>query len=315
MGAFSASSQGAGEATDLGGIQPWVYVMVYSAFVGQGVALAIAFACHLRSAVGAPVGQGHGRGSRWADGYWVVAAAGSPRRPRGGGRRTGGPGGPRVRVLGGRRVVRGLGGAARPAVGVARGRGCGRCRGRCGPARPCPPVGAPDTVLGTGGADLGRVRRPGRLRRAHARVLPHARARRFRCRLGSDGHGHRHKGGHRPIGRCCRELSQLRPPPRRTALSVGVQNVQKAGRRICRPRRSGNEQRNASASEPTWGDRPCDVGVVERPPQSSAQASSRARGSCWASTHVCHYRRVALPQPCVWMTTISRGSTVMQERS
>lgn len=49
MGAFSATSQTSGDSTDLGGIQAWVYVMVYAAFTGQGVALAIAFGSHVRA--------------------------------------------------------------------------------------------------------------------------------------------------------------------------------------------------------------------------------------------------------------------------
>jgi hypothetical protein len=49
VGLFSASSQASGGSTDFGGTQPWVYVMVYSAFAGQGAALAIAFACHVRA--------------------------------------------------------------------------------------------------------------------------------------------------------------------------------------------------------------------------------------------------------------------------
>jgi hypothetical protein len=47
MGVFSPPSQASN--TDLGGIQPWVYVTVYAAFAGQGTALAIAFACHVRA--------------------------------------------------------------------------------------------------------------------------------------------------------------------------------------------------------------------------------------------------------------------------
>lgn len=57
MGAFSASSEGSSEGADLGGIQPWVYVLVYSAFAGQGIALAIAFASHLRVRWGRLLGQ------------------------------------------------------------------------------------------------------------------------------------------------------------------------------------------------------------------------------------------------------------------
>lgn len=35
--------------TDWGGIRPWVYVLVYTGFAGQGIALAVAFACHVRT--------------------------------------------------------------------------------------------------------------------------------------------------------------------------------------------------------------------------------------------------------------------------
>lgn len=47
VGLFSASSQTSGGST--AEIQPWVFVMVYSGFAVQGVALAIAFACHVRA--------------------------------------------------------------------------------------------------------------------------------------------------------------------------------------------------------------------------------------------------------------------------
>jgi hypothetical protein len=57
MGVFSASSQASGGSNDFGGIQPWVFVMVYSSFAGQGIALAIAFACHVRSRWGRLLGQ------------------------------------------------------------------------------------------------------------------------------------------------------------------------------------------------------------------------------------------------------------------
>ena len=49
MGLLSPSSQASSGSTDLGGFQPWVFVVVYSSFAGQGVALAIAFACHVRA--------------------------------------------------------------------------------------------------------------------------------------------------------------------------------------------------------------------------------------------------------------------------
>src|SRR6266545_5097947 len=53
VGLFSPSSQTGGEST---GIQPWVFVLVYSSFAGQGVALAIAFACHVRARWGRRLG-------------------------------------------------------------------------------------------------------------------------------------------------------------------------------------------------------------------------------------------------------------------
>jgi hypothetical protein len=57
VGVVSASSQASSGSTDLGGIQPWVFVMVYASFAGQGVALAIAFACHVRDRWGWLLGQ------------------------------------------------------------------------------------------------------------------------------------------------------------------------------------------------------------------------------------------------------------------
>ncbi|HZC52879.1 MAG TPA: hypothetical protein VE441_10320 [Mycobacterium sp.] len=48
VGLLSPPSQASG-STDFGGIRPWVFVVVYSAFAGQGAALAIAFACHVRA--------------------------------------------------------------------------------------------------------------------------------------------------------------------------------------------------------------------------------------------------------------------------
>ncbi|HSL15003.1 MAG TPA: hypothetical protein VK962_01880, partial [Actinomycetota bacterium] len=51
---FSASSQGSSGGT--AGIQPWVFVMVYATFAGQGAALAIAFACHVRARWGRLLG-------------------------------------------------------------------------------------------------------------------------------------------------------------------------------------------------------------------------------------------------------------------
>jgi hypothetical protein len=47
VGLSSTASQGS--AMDTGGIAPWVYVVVYTSFAVQGVALAIAFTCHVRA--------------------------------------------------------------------------------------------------------------------------------------------------------------------------------------------------------------------------------------------------------------------------
>jgi hypothetical protein len=55
VGLFSPPSQASSGST--AGIQPWVFVMVYSAFAGQGVALAVAFACHVRSRWGRLLGE------------------------------------------------------------------------------------------------------------------------------------------------------------------------------------------------------------------------------------------------------------------
>ena len=53
VGLFSSSSQTADAST---GIEPWVFVLVYTSFAGQGVALAIAFACHVRARWGQLLG-------------------------------------------------------------------------------------------------------------------------------------------------------------------------------------------------------------------------------------------------------------------
>jgi hypothetical protein len=55
MGLFAPPSDASGE--DLGGFAPWVYVLVYASFAGQGIALAIAFACHVRSRWGRLLGR------------------------------------------------------------------------------------------------------------------------------------------------------------------------------------------------------------------------------------------------------------------
>jgi hypothetical protein len=56
VGLLSTTSP-ASSGTDVGGIQPWVFVMVYAAFAGQGAALAIAFACHVRARWGWLLGE------------------------------------------------------------------------------------------------------------------------------------------------------------------------------------------------------------------------------------------------------------------
>jgi hypothetical protein len=43
------ASFGGGTGIDLGGLRPWVFVLVYAGFTGQGVALAIAFGCYVRA--------------------------------------------------------------------------------------------------------------------------------------------------------------------------------------------------------------------------------------------------------------------------
>ena len=55
MGLFSQPSDSSSQ--DLGGFEPWVYVLVYASFAGQGIALAIAFACHVRSRRGQLLGR------------------------------------------------------------------------------------------------------------------------------------------------------------------------------------------------------------------------------------------------------------------
>jgi hypothetical protein len=52
-GLFARPSQASGS---LGGFQPWVFVMVYASFAGQGAALAIAFACYVRARWGRLLG-------------------------------------------------------------------------------------------------------------------------------------------------------------------------------------------------------------------------------------------------------------------
>ncbi|HEU0040854.1 MAG TPA: hypothetical protein VFQ15_00755 [Jiangellaceae bacterium] len=55
VGASSSSSQGSNAST--GEFQPWVFAMIYASFAGQGAALAIAFACHVRTRWGRVLGE------------------------------------------------------------------------------------------------------------------------------------------------------------------------------------------------------------------------------------------------------------------
>jgi hypothetical protein len=54
IGLFSPVSQDS--SIDTGEFEPWVFVVVYAGFAGQGVALAIAFACHVRARWGRLLG-------------------------------------------------------------------------------------------------------------------------------------------------------------------------------------------------------------------------------------------------------------------
>ena len=53
-GLFSPPSEDSG--MDTGEVEPWVFVVVYAGFAGQGVALAIAFACHVKARWGRLLG-------------------------------------------------------------------------------------------------------------------------------------------------------------------------------------------------------------------------------------------------------------------
>jgi hypothetical protein len=55
LGLFSTASRESSMET--GGIAPWVYVVVYASFAVQGVALATAFACHVRARWGRMLGE------------------------------------------------------------------------------------------------------------------------------------------------------------------------------------------------------------------------------------------------------------------
>ncbi len=80
MGLFSPPSDPSSE--NLGGFEPWVYVLVYASFAGQGIALAIAFACHVRSRWGRLLGRRTGdvvarrtaRARSWPEGHLTGVA-------------------------------------------------------------------------------------------------------------------------------------------------------------------------------------------------------------------------------------------------
>ena len=78
MALSSTASQDS--SVELGGIAPWVYVMVYAAFAVQGVALAIAFGCHVRARWGGLLGRRTGEviavpsGRSWAQVHLVEIA-------------------------------------------------------------------------------------------------------------------------------------------------------------------------------------------------------------------------------------------------
>jgi hypothetical protein len=83
MGLFTPPSDGSGK--DFGAFDPWVFVLVYASFAGQGIALAIAFACHVRSRWGRLLGQHTGdvvarrtaRVGSWPEGHLAVMADGA----------------------------------------------------------------------------------------------------------------------------------------------------------------------------------------------------------------------------------------------
>lgn len=79
---------------------------VYAAFAGQGAALAIAFACHVRGQVALAVGRAYRRGRREARQSGCGRGRRLTSRRRGGRCRDGCRGGARLFVLGGRRLVR-----------------------------------------------------------------------------------------------------------------------------------------------------------------------------------------------------------------
>ena len=49
VGALASRAGAGADGTDYGGFDPWVFTLVYASFAGQGVALAIAFACYVRA--------------------------------------------------------------------------------------------------------------------------------------------------------------------------------------------------------------------------------------------------------------------------
>jgi hypothetical protein len=69
MGLLSSTSHTSSSST--GGFEPWVFVVVYTSFAGQGAALAIAFACYVRARWGWLLGRRTGEG--------LARATGAPR--------------------------------------------------------------------------------------------------------------------------------------------------------------------------------------------------------------------------------------------
>ena len=180
----------------------WVYVVVYSAFAGQGVALAIAFACHVRARWGRMLGERTGdvlarrpqpdRGWRiTSTGLAEAVAVMAPRRCR-------------LRLLGGRRLVRALRSATARLLGMQASRAVGAVIATAG-------------LLGLAGrwghqsrfwlpvASSGSAQVPWRLRCANRRAQParlDARNHTPRGRQGSDRHRPGAKRGDRRP--CCR---------------------------------------------------------------------------------------------------------------
>ena len=168
LGLSSTASQESG--TDTGGIAPWVYVVVYAAFAVQGVALAIAFGCHVRARWGRMLGER--TGDVLARPSSRIVAAKPPRGAGGDRCRDGSRRRCRLRLLGGRRLDRTLRSATARQLrdaGIAGG-GSRRRRGRA--ARLGRSMGPREAVLAAGSTHLGRLRCPGRVRRADGRAQP-----------------------------------------------------------------------------------------------------------------------------------------------